>query len=132
MVDLSGVTCNEIVFSGPGEYEAQGIAISGIASEAGNTIYNITVDGVNVVHLGNLGQSKLTESQVSDIGQVDILLLPVGASDIVPDLEPKIVIPMDESLLKALGKEDLASVPKLTITKDKLPEETEIVVLSKV
>lgn len=130
-VDLSGVTCGEIVFSGPGEYETHGIAVSGIASENGNVIYNIMVDGVNVVHLGNLGQSKLTEAQVSEIGQVDVLLLPAGSADVVPDLEPKIVIPMDESLLKSLGKENVTPVPKLVITKEKLPEETEIIVLSK-
>lgn len=131
MVDLTGVTCGEVVFFGPGEYEASGIAVSGIASGGDNTIYNVMVDGVNVVHLGNLGQNKLTEVQLSEIGQVDILLLSAGSADVVPDLEPKIVIPMDESLLKSLGKEDVAAVPKLVITKEKLPEETEIVVLSK-
>lgn len=129
-VDTSGVTCNNLTFSGPGEYEASGIAVSGIASGTGNTIYNITVDGVNVVHLGSL-QDKLTEDKIGEIGQVDILLLPASAVDAVPDLEPKIIIPMDESVLKSLGKENVATVAKLTITKEKLPEETEVIVLSK-
>lgn len=129
--DTSGVTCNNLTFSGPGEYEASGIAISGIASGAGNTIYNIMVDGINIVHLGSL-QDKLNEGKIGEIGQVDILLLPAGAVDVVPDLEPKIIIPMDESVLKSLGKEDVTAVPKLAITKEKLPEETEIIVLSKV
>ena len=110
-------------------------------------------DDLNIVHLGDLGQSKLTEDQVAQIGETDILLIPVGsvytinskaASDIVSQLEPKIIIPMHykidglkfeldsvDGFLKEMGAESVAAAPKLTITKEKLPEEPQVVVLNK-
>lgn len=151
-----------MVFSDPGEYEIGGIVITGVASshdsqngaERGkNTIFHMMVDGLNIVHLGDFGQEKLSEEQLSQIGQTDILLIPVGgkytidaklAVEIVSQLEPKIVIPMHyfieglkfeldpvDNFLKAMGVEGVLAQPKLSITKDKLPEETQVVVLSK-
>ena len=151
-----------VVFNGPGEYEVKGVVISGIASyhddQLGarrglNTIYHILFDGLNLVHLGDLGQSKLTEQQLTQIGEVDILLVPIGsvytidaklASDIVAQLEPKIIIPMHyfieglkfqlegvDKFLKEMGVETVTPVPKLSITKERLPEESQVVVLSK-
>ena len=145
-----------------GEYEISGVIITGIpsfhddtqGSERGlNTIFHIILDGLNIVHLGDLGQSKLSEEQIAQISETDILLIPVGAvytidaklaSDIVSQLEPKIIIPMHyfiESLkfqldgvdkfLKEMGMENVVPQPKLSITKDKLPEEPMVVVLSK-
>lgn len=151
-----------MVFSEPGEYEVAGVVITGIVSfhddsagsERGlNTIFHMLFEGLNIVHLGDLGQSRLTEEQVAQIGETDILLIPVGgvytidakaASDIVSQLEPKIIIPMHykveglkfelsgvEGFLKEMGAENIVAVPKLSVTKDKLPEEPMVVVLSK-
>lgn len=151
-----------MVFSKPGEYEVSGVVITGIksfhdnseGSEKGeNTIFHLLFDGLDIVHLGDLGQLKLTEEQVAEIGQTDILLIPVGgiytidaklASDIVSQLEPKIIIPMHykmeglkfelegaEGFLKEMGAENAVSQPKLSISKDKLPEEPQVVMLNK-
>jgi len=151
-----------MVFSEPGEYEVAGVVITGVQSfhdnvngaERGmNTIFHIMMDGLNIVHLGDLGQEKLTEEQLNNLGQTDILLVPVGgkytidgkaASEIVAQLEPKIIIPMHyfieglkfeldpvHNFLKEMGVENIAPQPKLSITKDKLPEEPEVVLLSK-
>lgn len=150
------------VFQDPGEYEVSGAVMTGIrcfhdnsgGSERGlNTIFHLLIDNLAIVHLGDLGQSKLTEEQVAQIGQTDILLIPVGsvytidakaASDIVSQLEPKIIIPMHYKIeglkfelesvvnfLKEMGAEGAVSQPKLSITKDKLPEEPQVVVLNK-
>ncbi len=150
-----------VVINGPGEYEVKGVSITGISTfhdsvkgeERGkNTVYNINMDGMNIVHLGDLGQS-LSDEDVADIGTTDILLIPVGgvytidakmASEVVSSLEPRIIIPMHykieglkfnldplENFLKEMGVEGVTPVPKLTITKDKLPEEPQVVVLSK-
>ncbi len=111
------------------------------------------IDGLNIVHLGDFGQSEISETQLTQIGEVDILLVPVGsvytidsktAAKIVSQLEPKIIIPMHykieglkfeldgvEGFLKEMGAEGVIPVPKLSITKDKLPEEPQVVVLSK-
>ncbi len=161
-----------MVFSKPGEYEVLGVVVTGIksfhdnseGSERGpNTIFHLLFDGLDIVHLGDLGQSKLTEEQVAAIGQTDILLIPVGgiytidakvASDIVSQLEPKIIIPMHykpslpsgdgkleglkfeleevEGFLKEMGTEGTTPQPKLSITKERLPEEPQVVVLNKI
>lgn len=151
-----------MVFGEAGEYEVAGIVITGVSSyhdkQAGaergrNTIFHMIIDGLNIVHLGDLGQDKLTEEQVSQIDQTDILLIPVGsvytidakeASEIVSQLEPKIIIPMHylipglkfelepvDKFLKEMGAGEVVPVPKLTITKDKLPDELSVIVLSK-
>ena len=67
-----------------------------------NTVYNFSNDGINICHLGDLGH-VLSNRQIQEIGNVDILLLPVGgrltigASDavqVMKQLNPAIVIPM--------------------------------------
>lgn len=151
-----------MVFKEPGEYEVKGVVITGISSfhdqsfgseRGANTIFHLMFDNLNIVHLGDLGQTKLTEQQLNQIGEVDILLVPVGsvytidgkvASDIVAQLEPKIIIPMHyfieglkfqldgvDKFLKEMGVEGVVAQPKLSITKERLPEEPQVVVLSK-
>jgi L-ascorbate metabolism protein UlaG (beta-lactamase superfamily) len=146
---------------GPGEYEVKGVMVTGVstfhdnqkgAERGKNTVYNIEIDGVNIVHLGDLGQ-LLDESQLEEIGSVDVLMIPVGgvytidakdAARVVAQLDPKIVIPMHyklddlkveleplENFLKEMSVENPTPQPKLSITKDKLPEEMQVVVLSK-
>jgi len=152
---------NPLVISGPGEYEKAGVTVEGIktyhdktsGSERGiNTVYHLIIDGINIVHVGDLGH-KLTEEQSSLIDQTDVLMVPVGgtytinaegASEVVSELEPSIVIPMHyalsdgkvelagvEPFLKEMGVENIEPVPKLSITKDKLPEETTVALLNK-
>ena len=100
------------IIQNPGEYEKQGIAIRGIPSfhdnkqgvERGpNTIYVLKAEEMTLCHLGDLGQEKLTDQQVEDIGDIDILMVPVGgtytinakeAAVVINQIEPKIVIPM--------------------------------------
>ena len=148
-----------LVISGPGEYESKGVKILGISSfhdssngsERGkNTIFKIIMAGVNLCHLGDLGH-KLEVGTVDLLDGVDILMIPVGeihtievkiAAEIIAQLEPKIVIPMHyqvpglkfqlepvEKFLLEMGKPEIKPVPKLTISKDKLPEEMEVIVL---
>lgn len=68
-----------------------------------NGVFVIEVDGLRVVHLGDLGH-LLNRSQLRKIGEVDVLLIPVGgvytingldAQKVVEQLKPKrVVIPM--------------------------------------
>ncbi len=145
----------------PGEYEKKGIAIRGISSyhdklegkERGlNTIYVIKAEDVAICHLGDLGQEKLTENQVDDIGDIDILLVPVGgnytinykeAVGVISQIEPKIIIPMHyklkdlkvdiegpEKFVKELGLTP-EKVDKYKISKKLLPvEEMKLVMFS--
>ena len=145
--------------TGPGEYEISGVLITGVATfhdnEGGrkrgkNTVYLIEVDEVSVCHLGDLGH-VLTAEQVEEIGNVDVLLLPVGgvstinapiAAEVVRQLEPKVVVPMHyktpalswelepvERFLKEIGVKEVISQPKLSCTKSNLPATTQVFLL---
>ena len=153
---------NPFVISGPGEYEISGVNIVGVSSfhddkkgeERGkNTIYHVTLDGVNFVHLGDFGQKTLSEKQVEELSTCDVLFIPVGAKytisgkdapDIISQIEPKVVIPIHYKLpglkfdldevsifLSAIGKEKLASQQKFSVSAERLPEEPEVVFLDK-
>lgn len=146
----------------PGEYEVGGISVFGVktfhdahqGSERGvNNVFTILLDNVRVCHLGDLGH-ELTTEQISEIGEIDVLLCPVGgvftidpqqAVKTIHALEPSYVIPMHfktpshdpkvfgdlstmEDFLKEYGTE-VTPEAKATVTKDRLPEETELVVL---
>lgn len=118
-----------------------------------NTIYLIEMDGLRICHLGDLGE-MLSDQKLEEIDGVDILMIPVGgfytigpkeASELVTKIEPLIVIPMHfrtdktgsefaklstvEDFLKESGVESALPLPKLVITKDKLPEERQVVLL---
>jgi len=124
-------------------------------SERGrNTIYRIEIDAITIVHCGDLGH-KLKDDDIELLSGADVLLIPVGgfytisaevAKEVVTQLEPMIIIPMHynyasldqknfgkltkvDDFIAAMGKDNIAPVPKLTITKDKLPVEQTIVVL---
>lgn len=151
-----------MVFKEDGEYEISGVVITTVETfhdddqglkRGKNTIFHLMFDGLNIVHLGDLGQSKLTEEQITQIGETDILLIPVGgiytidgkaAAFIVSQLEPKIIIPMHfkieglkfelagvEGFLKEMGVENVTPQPKLSVTKDRLPEEPQVILLAK-
>ncbi len=136
----------------PGEYEVRGIPIYGIASSNKNTIYHYLVDDVRVVHLGGLDK-PLSDDQLAQIGEVDVLMVPVGGGDVlsasaaaelVTRLEPRVVIPthykMDgvtfaatgvEPFVKEIGAKSIET-DKWKVTKKDLPQgETFVVLLSK-
>jgi len=94
-----------------GAAKVKGIEFKGIPcchDEAGgklrgkNTILCFEVDGIRVCHLGDLGH-QLSEGQVAELGEVDILLIPVGgfytidaklAGQLCDRVKPRVVIPM--------------------------------------
>lgn len=159
--NIKAVAGNPFLIEGSGEYEVKDIFIQGIPSfhdnsqgkERGeNTIYSIEAEDLRLCHLGDFGQKELTQEQLEKIGEVDILMIPVGgtytisakeALKIMSQLEPKITIPMHYALaklkikldpldkfLKAFGIKSLEPVKKLSIKKkDILPEEAKIVAL---
>jgi len=151
---VGGVKDFRVVIDGAGEYEIGGVSIIGVAAGEGTT-YIIKMDGITFLHLGLLGK-QLTEQQIDKYPSIDILFVPVGgteagtvsakeATDLVAKLEPKLIIPIgfkrkdDTKLslpmapvadfLKEMGKETIAGQSKLTITKEKLPAEPEVIVL---
>lgn len=108
---IEGVSDVRKVIDGPGEYEVSGVSIIGVSSfhdnskgsERGkNTIYVIEIDGFRLAHLGDLGH-KLDENQIKQMGNIDILLIPVGgtytidaktAVEVYKQIGPSIIVPM--------------------------------------
>jgi L-ascorbate metabolism protein UlaG (beta-lactamase superfamily) len=101
-----------ILRSTAGTLESPLGAVTAIASEhddqAGiargpNTIFVFELDGLRVCHFGDFGQSALRPEQTAAIGEVDLLIIPVGggptigaeqASLVVELLSPRWVVPM--------------------------------------
>ena len=82
---VQGIGGNPRTVSKPGEYEISGVLIIGVAAfheadqgiERGeNNIYVMEIDAISVCHLGDLGHT-LTAEQIEEIGNVDVLLIPV-------------------------------------------------------
>ncbi len=105
------VTGARKIISGPGEYEIAGVSIVGFKTfhddkkgklRGKNTVYMIEIDGFRLVHMGDLGH-KLSQRIVEKLGDVDVVMIPVGggytidhakAVSVVQDIEPSIVMPM--------------------------------------
>lgn len=146
---------NPFEISGPGEYEVSDIFILGLPSLAfgkkRNTIYVINIEGMRFVHLGKL-KGKLEDATLEEINGAEVLFVPVGgeavmeageAVELVRKVEPMVVVPMCydlpglslkyssvEEFLSGIGKKEVQPVAKLSIAKEALLEEQQVVVLA--
>ena len=102
----------QVIRSTAGTFDSPVGEVRAIASEhdevAGtqrgpNAIIVFGLDGLRLCHFGDFGQGALRPEQRAAIGDVDVLMLPVGggptvggepAAAIVRDLAPRLVIPM--------------------------------------
>lgn len=128
-IDLSRVTDYRTIIDGPGEYEIGGVKISGTKTPSG-TLYRFSVDGVSVI----IGYPTDAQGEGFNVCQVAVVNanIDLSESSFVTTLEPKISILYGEKKLEAaktLGAGNTSSISKVTITKDKLPEKMEVVVL---
>ena len=158
-INLNGVKPEYQVVRGPGEYELHDVFITGTRTyhdtEKGavhgyNTIYMILVEGIMICHLGDLGH-PLSEEQAEAISECDVLLIPAGgnvlssdaAADLIAQVEPKIVIPMQyatpngdanlgqlEPFAKRLGIDMPEAIDRLVLKHSDLPETVRLVVLT--
>ena len=157
---VQGIHGEPRLVKGPGEYEISNVLIIGIAtyhdsikgqSRGKNTAYLMEIDGISVCHLGDI-RHVLNDEQVEEMGNVDVLLLPVGgvntinaalAAEIIRKIEPKAVIPMHyktpildrdldpvENFLKEMGMGQVEPRPKLSVSRSNLPLSTQVFVLN--
>lgn len=154
------------VLRGPGEYEIKNIFITGLTTyhrrnkgetPERNVIFFFDFGDITVGHLGDLGEPP-TQSAIEELnlGEVDVLLVPVGggaildstrAVEVIGLFEPKIVIPMHyyqpeltadwaanlepvDKFLRELGVSAPDAQDTLRITKSNLPEETQVALLT--
>jgi L-ascorbate metabolism protein UlaG (beta-lactamase superfamily) len=160
---VKGVKGDFQVLTGPGEYEVSSVFVTGLelrgdrkakketAASPRNTVFLFEFDDLTICHLGDLNLVP-TQAQVEEaLGEVDVLLIPVGggdtlnasqAAEVVSLLEPHIVIPMhyhvpDTSLqldavtkfLKEMGLDKVAPQEVLKVSRSGLPDETQVLLL---
>lgn len=154
---LEAVTGSPYVIHGPGEYEVGGVFITGIqtggqkgSETERNTLYVFDYDALTIAHLGDLSKVP-SQAEVEAMGTVNIAMVPVGsngglnatrAAEVIGMLEPNLVIPMHyasvdakiplDSLakfLKEMGISEARTQASLKVTKNSLPEETQVIVL---
>lgn len=159
---VAGVKGDFKVIDGPGEYEIGGVFVTGInltsptksnktpQAETINNVFVIYMDNIALCHLGDLKHVP-SQSQVEDMGSIDVLLVPVGgynalnaaqAAEVISLIEPYVVIPMHyrlpdlnvkldpvDKFLKEMGITKAETVATLKLTKTGLPEETQVVLM---
>lgn len=147
------------VVTGSGTKSLRGVQFKGTATyhdesqgrdRGSNTVFCFTIDGIKLCHLGDLGH-KLTPQQIADIGEVDVLLVPVGgfftidakvATQVCDDLKPRVIIPMHYKTPKCdfpiagvdeflSGKKDVKKLDssEVEFKTGELPAATQIIVL---
>lgn len=157
--NVAAVKGNPEVVRGAVAKEAKGIRFKAIPTyhdDAGgrlrgsNTIFCFEVDGIRVCHLGDLGH-LLNDRQVTEIGTVDILFIPVGgfytidaraATEVCNRLKPRVIIPMHYRTEKGIpniagvddflrGKEKVSRLDtsEVGFKREELPADTQVLVL---
>lgn len=112
------------IVSGPGEYEIGEVTARGFGVkttydgvEYYNTIYQVLLEGINIVFLGVLSSNTIDVKILQEFGDIDILFMPIGSGDVLSataasalgvKLEAHVVIPMyyDAPALAAFLKEE--------------------------
>lgn len=151
----SGISGEPFMVSDPGEYDVKGVTVTGIPLKQDEgryvTVYLIESEGLSILNLTHIREWNIKQDDLEDLGEIDILILPVGsnsvmtpklASQIMHEIEPKIVIPSHyqtsglslpyekvDDFLKQVGSKSEPQ-DKLTVKKKDLVEEkTQVVVL---
>lgn len=153
--NIAAVSGYRQALTGPGEYEVGNVFINAVASRSAESVRNVfflfDYDGLTVAHAGDIAKLP-TQSQVEALGEVNVLLLPVGdgtslngvqAAEMVSLIEPNIVIPMHfhteglkleldgvDRFLQEIGSTDLEAQTSLKVSSSSLPEETQTVLLT--
>ena len=85
------------LINGPGEYEVSGVFVKGFLSKSNypsigsgqagtnkiNTIYKISLEGMNLCFLGALSDAQLSPEAKEAIEETDILIVPIGGNGVL-------------------------------------------------
>ncbi|NWG16710.1 MAG: MBL fold metallo-hydrolase [Chloroflexi bacterium] len=155
--NINAVKGDPFLITSPGEYEIGGVFITALALHfveqeivRANVAYLFDYDNLTVLHLGDLAHIP-DQSTIEALGQVNVLLLPVGggnslraaqAAEVVALIEPNYIVPMHyalpglkfqldpvEKFLKAMGIGKAQESEALKVTAGELPEQSQVVVL---
>ena len=150
---LSG---DPFVIPHPGEYDIKGVTVTGIPlkQEKGHvTTFLIESEELKILSLSHIADFSMKEDELEDLGEIDILVVPVGgtsvlsasnAAKVVNQIEPKIVIPSHyqqdgirmtldpvERFVKEMGGK-AETVEKLIVKKKDITgiESTKVIIIS--
>jgi L-ascorbate metabolism protein UlaG (beta-lactamase superfamily) len=150
----SGVSGSPFEVFDPGEFDIKGVTVTGIPLKQEDkyiTVFLIESEDLRILNLTHIKNFNMSEDEIEALGEIDILILPVGgntvmsasaASKVVNEIEPKIVIPshykmpgliidvdpLDKFVKEMGGKKE--EMEKLTVKKKDLAEEgAKVVVL---
>jgi L-ascorbate metabolism protein UlaG (beta-lactamase superfamily) len=155
--NVDGVKGYNYVITGPGEYEVGGVFVTGIALpyvddtfQQDNVAYHFQYDNLSVLHLGDLMHVP-EQSTIEALGQVNVVLVPVGggnslrasmAAEVIALIEPNFIIPMHYALpglnieldpvdkfLKEMGVSKVQEEDILKVSSTSLPEQPQVIVL---
>ena len=127
------VKIDDFDLPGPGEYEKKGISVFAIPDQ-NNTINVVHAEDMTLCHLGRLTH-ELTEDEAKQIGNIDILFLPLGddstlalkaALKVLSNVDPRVVVPMLYTDIEEFKKSEgtvAGEFDVLKIRKADLPEE---------
>ena len=159
--NVKAVGGNPVVLDKEGQYDVGGVEIIAVKSyhdnangeERGeNLIFKFRLDGIEVCHLGDLGE-ECSSSLIEMLLPVHVLLIPVGgkytidseqAKEYVDRIMPSIVIPMHykskglsldidkpDAFLSEFEEEDVeeTGASEIELTRDDIDEETTKIIL---
>lgn len=145
------------ILTNPGEYEVGGTFVHGIAMhDIATNRYNVAYlfeysSGLTLLHLGDLAHVP-DQSIIQEIGEVNVLMIPVGggnslkpsmAAEVIGLIEPTYIVPMHYALpdlalelepidrfMKAMGVSRVQEEDVMRVTPSNLPEQPQIVLLN--
>lgn len=158
----SGISGEPFLMDDPGEYDVKGVTVTGIplkqdepAKEGGLpryvTVNLIESEDIRILNLSHIREFNMKEDDLESLGEIDILILPVGgnsvmtgkdAAKVVHEIEPKIVIPSHydtsglklphdkvDDFLKAMGGKSENMEKLIVKKKDLVPDVIKVITL---
>ncbi len=158
----SGFSGQPFLVDDPGEYDLKGVTVTGIPLKQGDdttkdnkpryvTAELIEAEDIRILNLTHIREFNMKEDDIDSLGEIDILILPIGgnsvmtakdASKVVHEIEPKIVIPSHyatdglklpyekiDAFIKEMGGKSEAMEKLLIKKKDLSPEQVKIVIV---
>jgi hypothetical protein len=129
--DANRITNYRVVINGVGEYEVSGLKIVGLKSED-DLVFSLISENVKTLVAKASSLKKISAEKIGDY-QIIVINADTDISEsVITAMEPSIVVLYGlkaKETAKALGKESVSVSSKISFAEDKLPEETEVMVL---
>lgn len=120
-----------VVIDGPGEYETGGIKITGIGAE-GKTAYSLSIDSIDII-LGDINTLEKLHQKVKEHNIALMYAPEEGNVSFASSLAAHALIFFGEKgqeVVDTFAKEEKKVLSKYQVTVQKLPAETETVLLA--